>query len=107
MHVGGGVRTRLLAAVAGGILASLLLAGCTSQVFPAILDDPPPRYDTTMNPEQVKQATADLISERDHLCTEALATEGARASAVAAANCGTPAPAVTGSTPNTGGIARP
>jgi hypothetical protein len=106
MQVGRSVRTQLLAVLAVGISTSLLLGGCTSGVFPAILDDPAPRDDTTMSPAQVKQATADLISERDHLCTEALATEGARASAVAAANCGTPA-GVTGTTPNAGGVARP
>ena len=34
---------------------------------------PAPRADTPLTPDQVKQATDDLISERDHLSTEAQA----------------------------------
>ena len=60
------------------LLATLgfLAAGCSSElVFPAVHDMPPPRTDATLTPDQVKSATAALISERDHLSTEVQAAE--------------------------------
>jgi hypothetical protein len=44
-----------------------LLSGCSEIGFPAIHDMPAPRADTPLTPDQVKQATDDLISQRDHL----------------------------------------
>jgi hypothetical protein len=37
---------------------------------------PAPRSDTTLTPDQVRAATDDLITERDHLSTEAQQTNG-------------------------------
>jgi hypothetical protein len=46
--------------------ATLLLSGCSSDgVFPAIHDMPAARTETKLTPDEVKQATDDLISERD------------------------------------------
>lgn len=52
-------------AVAAGL--AFLVAGCSEVGFPAIHDMPGPRADTPLTPDQVKQATDDLISERNHL----------------------------------------
>lgn len=45
---------------------ALLVAGCSEIGFPAVHDMPAPRADTPLTPDQVKQATDDLISQRDH-----------------------------------------
>ena len=37
---------------------------------------PAPRADTTLTPDEVKQATDNLINQRDHLSTEAQAATG-------------------------------
>ena len=72
-------------------VAAVLLSGCSSDsAFPAVHDMPAARTETKLTPDEVKQATDDLISDRDR--TEAKA--GA-AQPVAAAN----APATTGSIP--------
>lgn len=95
-------------AVTLAVAASALLSGCTSpSVFPVVLAEPPPRNDTPLSPEQVRQATADLISERDRLCAEATADEGRHAPAAAAANCNSAAPIATGTTQPAGAAARP
>lgn len=44
-----------------------LVSGCSEIGFPAVHDMPAPRADTTLTPDQVKQATDDLITQRDHL----------------------------------------
>jgi hypothetical protein len=44
-----------------------LVSGCSEIGFPAVHDMPAPRDDTTLTPDQVKQATDDLITQRDHL----------------------------------------
>jgi hypothetical protein len=60
----------MISAVAGGI--ALLVSGCSSDsIFPAVHDMPAARVETTMTPDQVKQATDELNCERDHLSTEA------------------------------------
>jgi len=69
---------RLLATLlrTGAIAAAMapLVAGCSPEIgYPAIHDMPAPRADTPLTPDQVKQATDDLISERDHLSTAAQA----------------------------------
>ncbi len=50
---------------------AFLVSGCSEVGFPAVHDMPVPRVDTTLTPDQVKQATDVLTSERDHLNTEA------------------------------------
>jgi len=68
----GSVTTRVLAALAIGAAATVLVSGCSSHgEFPAVLDHPTPRDDVPLSAEQVKQATDALISERDHLSAEA------------------------------------
>lgn len=104
MKVGWSVTRRVLAAFA--IAAACVLAGgCASQttpsLFPSVLADPPPRNDTTLTPDQVKDAVDDLVSERKRLCMDAVADEGAGA---APPDCDAQA---TGSTPNTGAPAKP
>jgi hypothetical protein len=54
------------------IAANALLSGCASDsAFPAVHDMPAARSETKLTPDQVKQATDDLITERDR--TEAQA----------------------------------
>ena len=56
--------------VFGSLLAAGLtcfLAGCSEVGFPAVHDMPSPRADTPLTPDQVKQATDDLVSQREHL----------------------------------------
>ena len=68
--------------------AAVLLSGCSSDsAFPAVHDMPTARTETKLTPDEVKQATDDLISARDR--TEAKAGS---AQPVAA----TSAPATTG-----------
>ena len=71
-----GVTTRGLAALAIAAAACLLVSGCSPgadypSIFPAVHDMPPPRADTPLDPDQVQQATEDLITERNHLSAEA------------------------------------
>jgi len=63
-----------LGTVAIAAVAASLLSGCSNIGFPAIHDMPTPRADTPLTPEQVKEATQDLISQREHLSEE---TQGA------------------------------
>ena len=63
----------VLGSLAIAAAAAFLLSGCSDLIFPAVHDMPPPRADTTLTPDQVKQATDDLVSQRDHLSTEAAA----------------------------------
>jgi len=70
------VTKRLLAAAA--VIATVALAGCSPgmdypSLFPAVHDMPPPRADTTMDADQIQQATETLISERNRLSAEAQA----------------------------------
>ena len=74
------VTARLHVTLAIGIAAALGMCGCSSpaapNLFPAVLADPPPSSDTTLSPDEVRQATQNLIAERDRLCLEAMASEG-------------------------------
>jgi hypothetical protein len=80
---------RAALAVAG---VALLVAGCsTDTIFPAVHDMPAARTETTLTPDQIKQATDNLVSERDHLNTEAQNQPTAQPA--------TNAPATTGSVP--------
>jgi hypothetical protein len=73
------------------ICAAILLSGCsTDNAFPAVHDMPAARTETKLTPDEVKQATDDLISDRDR--TEAKAGTVQPAAA-------TNAPATTGSVP--------
>jgi len=52
------------------------MAGCSPgsdvpSIFPAVEATPPPRADTTMDPNQVQQATEALITDRNRLSAEA------------------------------------
>jgi hypothetical protein len=56
--------------VFGSLLAaglSFFLAGCSEVGFPAVHDMPSPRADTPLTPDQVKEATDSLVSQREHL----------------------------------------
>jgi hypothetical protein len=101
------VSARLLAALLG-CAGAVLITGCSSSsapsLFPAVLDTPPPREDTPLSPEQVKQAMDNLTAERNRLCAEATANGTPNATA---ANCGNGNAATTGSTPTAGGAAKP
>jgi hypothetical protein len=58
----------------------LLLANCSGEIpFPAVHDLPPPRTDITLTPDEVKKATSDLNTDRDHLSTEAQSAAAANA----------------------------
>jgi hypothetical protein len=64
------------------IAAAILLSGCASEsVFPAVHDMPAARSETKLTPDQIKQATDDLISDRDR--TEAQAGAPATTGSVA------------------------
>jgi hypothetical protein len=73
--------------LAVGAAALLLIAGCSSgpNLFPAVLDRPAQREDTPLSPDQVKQATDNLIAERNRLCAEAAANGNPAAGNCAAA----------------------
>ena len=48
------------------IAAAVLLSGCASDSsFPAVHDMPAARSESKLTPDQIKQATDDLISQRD------------------------------------------
>jgi hypothetical protein len=50
--------------------AAMLLSGCSPEVgIPAVHDMPRPRAEAPLSPDQVKQATDELVNERDHLST--------------------------------------
>ena len=66
-----GVKRRLAAWLALAAAAALLAAGCSTEaIFPAVHDMPPPRPEVPLTAEQVKQATDNLVTEREHLSTE-------------------------------------
>jgi hypothetical protein len=97
-------RTWLLAAVAIGAAAVLLAACSPGAEFPSVLDSPQPRADKPMSPDQVKEVTNSLISDRDHL--SAGAQPAAQVSAPAGRRAAAP-PDATGSTQSAGVAARP
>jgi len=49
------------------------VSGCSEVSFPAVHDVPAPRAETALTPDQVKQATDNLICEREHLTNVAQA----------------------------------
>jgi hypothetical protein len=94
------VAARVVAGLALGASIAALVAACSPGAdYPAILDKPAPRADQTMNPDQVKQATDALISDRNRLSTDAQANQQANQQASA--------PAATGSTRPAGSAPKP
>jgi hypothetical protein len=81
---------------------ALLVSGCSEVGFPSVHDMPAPRTDTTLTPDQIKQATDDLVSERDRLNTGSVpgGHPAAPDNATAAKNASPPAarPAAQGAT---------
>ena len=81
------VTARVLAPLAIGLAACMAISGCSSTsspaanpyAYPSVLADPTPRDGTPLSPDEVKQVMDNLISERNHLCAEAVATSGAKA----------------------------
>jgi hypothetical protein len=87
---------RVVAGLALGASIAGLVAACSPGAdYPAVLDRPAPRADQTMNPDQVKQATDALISDRNRLSSDTQANQQAGA------------PAATGSTPPAGSAPKP
>ena|ERR1700683_1983569 len=86
------VTARMLAALAICLAPALVVSGCSSSQlssasppYPAVLADPPARDTAPLSPTEVQQAMDSLISQRNHLCAEAVATSGTRSPA--ASNC--------------------
>ena len=83
------------------IAAAVLLSGCASDsTFPAVHDMPAARSETKLTPDQIKQATDDLITERDR--TEAQAATPATTGSIAQRKPA--APAQSASQPASSGI---
>jgi hypothetical protein len=94
------VAARVVAGLVLGAAIVALVAGCSPGAdYPSILDRPAPRAEQTMNPDQVKQATDALISDRNRLSTDAQAAQTTQQQAGA--------PATTGSTRPAGSAAKP
>jgi hypothetical protein len=85
-------------AAAFGVLAAagcLVLAACSPgadypSLFPSVHDIPPPRTNTTLDSNQVQQATEDLISARDRLSAEAQDAQGKNSTKAAAKSLAKP-----------------
>jgi hypothetical protein len=87
---------------------AVLLGGCSAALdptYPAIHDMPAPRADTPMNSDEIKRATADLVTERNTLNAEAQTTPDNAATGSTpppAANPAKPAPTATAKTQTSG-----
>jgi hypothetical protein len=100
------VAARVVAGLALGASIAALVAGCSPGAdYPAILDKPAPRAEQPMNPDQVKQATDALISDRNRLSTDAQANQ--QANQQQAGQQQASAPAATGSTRPAGSAPKP
>lgn len=66
-------RKRISVAVTALAVSALLSACSSSGTYPSLFAEPPPRSDTPLTPAEVKQATDTLLTDRDHLCAEAIA----------------------------------
>ena len=96
------VAARVVAGLALGASIAALVAGCSPGAdYPAILDKPAPRAEQPMNPDQVKQATDALISDRNRLSTDAQANQQQAGQQQASA------PVATGSTRPAGSAPKP
>ncbi len=90
---------RVVAGLALGALIAALVAACSPGAdYPSILDKPAPRADQPMSPDQVKQATDALISDRARM---GAGVQPAQAPQQASA------PAATGSTRPAGSAPKP
>src|ERR1700733_7426827 len=97
------VAARVIAGLALGALIAALVAACSPGAdYPSILDKPAPRADQTMNPDQVRQATDALISDRNRLSNDSQASQQAGQAPQQAS-----APAATGSTRPAGSAPKP
>jgi hypothetical protein len=79
----------------GALIATLVAACSPGADYPVVLDKPAPRADQPMNPDQVRQATDALISDRNRLSSDTQANQQAGA------------PAATGSTRPSGSAPKP
>jgi len=66
----GRVLQRTLGPLAVAGVLALFLSGCSELGYPSVHDMPAPRADTTLTPDEVKQATDNLINQREHLSSE-------------------------------------
>jgi hypothetical protein len=81
------------AGAAVAVMAALALGGCSNEAgFPAVHDMPAPRAETTMTPDQVKEATDPLINQRDQLQTSVQSVQPAQAAEASAPPTTAPAP---------------
>jgi hypothetical protein len=95
----------VLQGLATAAALALVLSGCSEVGYPAIHDMPAPRAEAPLTPDQVKQATDDLISQREHLSTEAQGS--AQPSPAPAAQSAAAQPTITGTTPAPSAYAKP
>ncbi len=104
MAVHRSVRRQICAALAVAGIFALVSACSQSGVYPTVLDDPTEPSDPTLTPAQVKQATDNLLSDRDHLhsCTQQIASAAPDAAPPECAST-----IVTDSTPAAGAAAKP
>jgi hypothetical protein len=91
--------------LAAGVICAataVLVGGCSSAEYPSqyptIFADPTPRDDQPMTPDQVKQASDNLASDRSQLSTQAQAVQAAGADLGPPPPPGTP-PAATAAKP--------
>ena len=98
------VTARVLAALAICLAPAAVASGCSSSspstasaLYPSVLAQPPQRDTSPLSPTEVQQAMDNLISERNHLCAEAVATNGTKGSA--ASNCTDTSTGATGTKP--------
>ena len=71
---------------------AVLVSACSEVGYPAVHDMPGPRADTPLTPDQVKEATDALISQRDRLSTEAQGSGQPNQSVDAGGNTGSTSP---------------
>jgi hypothetical protein len=104
VHGYGSAIRRAVAALTICASMAVLLAACSAD-YPTVLAPPTPRGDPEMDPNQLKQATDALISDRDQLNSAAQANSQANPPP----NAGDPAaqPATTGSAQTAGVAAQP
>src|SRR5258708_3107874 len=94
------VAARAVAGLAIGASIAVLVAACSPGAdYPAILDRPAPRADQPMNPDQVKQATDALISDRTRLSAGAQPAPATPQQASAPATTGSTRPAASAPKP--------
>jgi hypothetical protein len=98
------VRRQICAALAVAAIFALVSACAQSGIYPTVLDDPTEPSDPTLTPAQVKLATDNLLTDRDHLhsCAQQIASAPPNAAPPQCAST-----IVTGSTPAAGAAAKP